>query len=102
MTVTADRSDHNIYDAKFKNIKFSLGAARLVVVDASTEANLPGLAEMYLGDQSLWWILLDFNGLVDPIQDIRSGARLLIPERRTVIAFLEAREASSVAEVEDI
>lgn len=102
MTLTPDRKDLNIYDAKFRDLRFAMVATRSIEVDASTEANLPGLAETYLGDQSLWWVILEFNGLLDPIQDIRAGVQLLIPERRAVIAFLEARENADGIEYESI
>ena len=90
--VTSDGLSLNVFDSKTKDIRFALSPSRIVTVDASTEANLPKLANDFLGDQSLWWLLLEYNGLLDPIQDIFPGQRLLIPERRQVIAFLEASQ----------
>ena len=95
MPVNPDKDDLNFYDAKFANMRFSVAAGREIIVDASNEANLPGIAETYFGDQSLWWLILDYNGLIDPIQDIKVGTRLLLPERRSIIAFLEARESNN-------
>jgi hypothetical protein len=103
MPVTEDGLDLNFHDSKFKNARFSMDATRVITVDASTEANLPGIAHTYLGDQSLWWLILEFNGLLDPLQDIAPGTRLLLPERRSVIAFLEARESvGGIIEYEEL
>jgi hypothetical protein len=90
MSTTPDGTDLDIYTAKFKDIRFSVPASASVEIDASTESNLPYLAEKYLGDQNLWWIILEYNGLIDPIDDVSPGVTLLIPERRSVIAYLDA------------
>jgi hypothetical protein len=90
MQLTNDNLDLDIHSAKFKDIRFSVATTQIVEVDASTEANLPAIADKYLGDQNLWWLLLDYNGLLDPIEDIYPGQRLNIPDRKSVIAFLDA------------
>jgi hypothetical protein len=84
--------DLDVFSAQFKNIRFKIPVSQIVEVDASTESNLPLLAEQYLGDQYLWWILLDYNGLVDPIEDIYPGKLLNIPDRRAVIALLDQQQ----------
>jgi nucleoid-associated protein YgaU len=102
MSLSADGQDLDIFSARFKDIRFGVPSSVSVEVDSATEANLPGLADKYLGDQALWWIILEYNGLVDPIEDITPGTVLRIPERRSVIQYLDARPATELSSVIEI
>lgn len=102
MTVTADGQDLDIFSARFKDLRFGVPGTVTVEIDASTEANLPGLADKHLGDQALWWVILEYNGLVDPIEDITPGTVIRIPERRSVIQYLDARPATENSSVLEI
>lgn len=79
----------DIWSAKFINMRFSVTLSRVITVTSGFEANLPALAKKYLEDQNLWWAILHYNGLIDPIHDIRIGAILRIPDRNSLINFLE-------------
>lgn len=79
----------DIWDAKPRDVRFNVPAASTIVVDSSTEANLPYLAHTHLGDQNLWWVLLYYNGLTDPIGDVYASAVLRIPDRSSLITYLE-------------
>lgn len=89
MRLTSDEQDLDVFGAKFKNIRYNLPAERTIQLKAEDAHNLPGLAFRLLGDTSLWWVLLDFNGLYDAIEDIRPGMYLRIPSRTNLIAYLE-------------
>ncbi len=79
----------DIWDANPSDMKFNVPTATTIVVDSSLEANLPHIAYEYLGDTSLWWTLLYYNGITDPISDIYSLALLRIPDRQALISYLE-------------
>jgi len=79
----------DIWSAKFINMRFSVTLSRVITVTSGFEANLPALAKKYLDDQNLWWAILHYNGLLDPIHDIRIGAVLRIPDRNSLLSFLE-------------
>lgn len=79
----------DIWDSTAKDMRYNVPTATTIVVDSSLEANLPHIAYEYLGDTSLWWTLLYFNGLTDPLSDIYSLAVLRIPERQALITYLE-------------
>lgn len=96
MSPSADGTEYNIYDAKFKNVRFRVAVGKIITIDAGTEANLPLIAEREMGDKYLWWVLLDFNGLIDPIQDITPGVKLKIPDRAGLLSFLQ-RDTTSFA-----
>lgn len=89
MVTTSDREDNDIFSAKSKNMRFNVPTERSIVLNAADENNLPGLAHTHLGDKSLWWVLLEFNGLFDAIHDVKAGNVLKIPSRRALISYLE-------------
>ena len=97
MSVSTEGTDYNIYDAKFKNVRFAVSVGKIITIDSGTEANLPLIAEREMGDQYLWWVLLDFNGLLDPIQDITPGRKLKIPDRAGLLSFLQRDTTSFLA-----
>lgn len=79
----------DIWDATPRDMRFNVPSSTTLVVDSSLEANLPYIAHVYLGDQSLWWTILYFNGLMDPISDIYALAVIRIPDRPALISYLE-------------
>lgn len=80
----------DIWNAAYRDMRFSVPSAKTIQVSEGFEANLPALADIHLGDQNLWWVLLHFNGLHDAIHDIRIGTVLKIPDRNALITFLSA------------
>lgn len=95
MTLTSDGGDLDVFSAKSKNLRFNVPIERTIRLGLGDENNLPGLAFKYLGDTSLWWVLLEFNGLDDAMQDVQPGLFLNIPSRRDLITYLEVSETSS-------
>lgn len=81
--------DADIFKSRFKNLKFRLKRYRTFTVTAGFEANLPGIAHKFLGNQDLWWTILHYNGLYDPIEQVYIGAVLKIPDRTELLAVLE-------------
>lgn len=99
-SVTEDGQDLDMFSAKFRSLSLITSTSRVITVDASTEANLPYLAEKYLGTSRLWWTILMYNGLLDPIEDITIGTRLAIPSRSSLITMLESGNRSNINIVE--
>jgi hypothetical protein len=79
----------NIWDVTPSNMRFNVPSATTVIVDSSLEANLPMMAQTYLGDQHLWWVILYYNGITDPLSDVYTLKVLNIPDRQTLISYLE-------------
>lgn len=92
MSLTSDGNDLSVFSAKFKNMRYNVPTERTLTLRPQDEANLPGLAEKYLGDRHLWWVLLEYNGLYDPIGEIKAGYVLRIPSRSALIAYLETTQ----------
>lgn len=96
MQKTADGNHLSVFSARFKNLRHNVPVERTLTLGPQDESNLPGIAAKYLGDVNLWWVLLEFNGLYNPVLDIRAGMTLRIPSRSAVITFLETSpEAAS-------
>ncbi len=74
--------------SSYVNIRFEVALAEVITIDAAYQANLPGLAYDYYGDQSYWRAILAFNGLTDPINDITVGVRLGMPDASSLNAYL--------------
>lgn len=89
MPLTSDGQDNSVFNARFKNMRFNVPVQQTIRLTAADEHNLPGLAFKYLGDVDLWWVLLEYNGLYDPIADVRAGLVLRIPSRTALISYLE-------------
>lgn len=43
-----------------------------------------GLAYEYLGSAEFWWVIADFNRIMDPWQPLEPGQVLVIPSERTL------------------
>jgi hypothetical protein len=65
-----------------------------VTIDSRYEANLPGLAFDYYGDQELWRAILAFNGLTDPLNDIIVGVQLRMPSQSSIDAYFATNSSN--------
>lgn len=99
-SLTDDVQDLDMFSAKFRNLSLLASTSRVITVDSTTEANLPYIAEKYLGTSMLWWTILMYNGLLDPIEDISIGTKLAIPSRSSIITILESGNRSNLNTIE--
>lgn len=90
---TVDNETLNIWDSVINNLR-QLPYSDLVAVDAQWQHNLPGLAQQYLGSMYLWWAVLMYNGLYDPIDDIVPGVVLKIPDKSSLSSLLGSVQVS--------
>lgn len=83
--------NYDIFLSAFKNIRFALPTTQSLTVNDSDLANLPGLSFRIYGKTSLWRMILAYNGLQDPIQDMWAGMTLNYPSLSDVIAYLNSQ-----------
>lgn len=88
-------SEYNIFKSAYKNIRFALPIAQKYTITHADQANLPGLSDELFGDTSLWRILLAFNGLADPIQDVYPGLVINVPTKASVIDYLSRQQTNT-------
>lgn len=94
-SATDDGGSIDIWDAAFNNLHLYVTTAETITIDATWESNLPGLAAEKLGSRYLWWALLMYNGLIDPLRDVKPGVRLRIPDRSSLLSYMQSVLASS-------
>lgn len=87
---------YSVFKSGYKNIRFALTTTQTYTIKQADMANLVGLAYTLYGDVSLWYALLAFNGLQDPIQEIYPGLILNIPSKSDVIAYLSKQKNEQV------
>ncbi len=100
--LTADRMRLDFFNASYTDIKFALAPERHFVVTEGWEANLPGLADHLYGDINFWWILAQYNGIVDPITELKAGLVLGVPSKEDIITFLNVKNNSTTERVVEI
>lgn len=102
VTVLLDNSfDLDVFKSSYANMRFGILPAQVITIDSRYQANLPGLAYDFYGDQKYWRAILSFNGLVDPINDVTVGTRIGLPDQSSVQAFM-ARTNKSLTESFDV
>ena len=84
----------DIFKSSYVNIRFGVIPIQIVVIDSKYQANLPGLAHDFYGNQEYWRAILSFNGLVDPINDVTVGRRIGLPDPSSLQAFMASRNES--------
>ncbi len=85
--------DTDVFTSAYANIRWGVVVDTIIVVDAKYEANLPGLAFDYYGNQEYWRAILNFNGLIDPISDVCVGTTLAMPSRSSIDQFMTSKNA---------
>ena len=85
---------YNIFKSKYKNLRYSLSPASVYKLQADDLANLPGLSFKLFGSTDYWRILLDYNGLYDPLNDLYPGLVLNVPSRSDLLTLLSSKDES--------
>lgn len=83
------------FRSAYKNIRFGIQPTQQYQLKAQDMANLPGLANTFYGDTSLWFGLMKYNGISDPLSEIAVGVTLLIPSKADIIKYLSRQSTNS-------
>ena len=82
----------SIFKSAYKNAKFILQPGKRITVTQRDMANLPGIAHREYGSVDLWRIILSYNGIKNPIQDVIPGTTLIIPTKSSVISLMSQHQ----------
>jgi hypothetical protein len=63
----------------------------LYTIDQRTMGRLDIIAAMFLGESRLWWVLAQYNKILDPFAEIVPGARIYIPSAERVEAMMSGK-----------
>lgn len=92
----ADNTNYyDIFRSGYKNVRFNIQPNQQLQLDDSTAYNLPGLAYSLYGDTSLWYSLLAYNGLNDPLSDIYPGLVLNVPTKSDLVAYISRTQSAT-------
>ena len=61
------------------------------VIDNKSQGRLDLIAQSFLGDSRLWWVLAQYNALLDPYNECTIGRVLRIPTQARVQTFLNGK-----------
>lgn len=88
-------NSYNVFNSRYKNIRYRLHPYTTYTVKAQDMANLPGISFNLYGTTDLWHVLLSFNGLSDPLNDIYPGLVLNVPNKNDILVLLSQTSANS-------
>ena len=63
----------------------------MYVVDLKTAGRIDLIAQAYLGDSHLWWLIAQYNSILDVTAEIRVGRVLHIPSSNRVQTLLNGK-----------
>lgn len=86
---------YNVFSSRYKNIRYNLRPYTTYTVTAKDVANLPGISFNVYGTTDLWHIILAFNGLSDPLNDLYPGLVLNIPNKSDVLSLLSQAQSTN-------
>lgn len=91
-TAVLNRSDQAFLTLR-KPLNLSEDAGDILVEVTQDILTRPDLiADRAYGDQSLWWAIYEFNGIRDPLFDLKAGQILRIPELERLLAAVKELE----------
>lgn len=61
------------------------------VMEKKYEGRPDLLGHVFYGDSSLWWIIAQFNGILDPMNELVEGKVLVIPELPRITKELKSQ-----------
>lgn len=85
--------------AKYANLRYIVPARDSYTITSADECNSPGLAFDFYGSRDYWWVILLFNGILDPVGGLYVGLTLQLPSLADVNAFLAAQDASTESDL---
>jgi hypothetical protein len=70
------------------------------VVEKRFEGRLDQIAAVYLGEPRYWWVIAQYNNILDPYSEISEGAILYIPKIEKVKALMSGKTGGYPSERE--
>lgn len=84
----------NFFRSAYKNIRFNVAATTTITLTEHHIANPAGLSEeLYKDNGDMWRVILHFNGIKNPVQDLYPGRVLRIPSPSAVQAYFSKQSA---------
>lgn len=59
------------------------------------EGRLDQISEMFFGEPRFWWVIAQYNNIIDPIGEIYAGRILRIPDKSRLSTMLAQKEGGT-------
>lgn len=79
---------YNVFKSTYRNLRYRIKNSQPYRVSVDDMSNLPGIAFKAYGTTDLWRVILEFNGLSDPLNDVFPGQILNIPQKSDILVIL--------------
>lgn len=86
---------YNVFNSKYKNLRYRLKPSSTYTVTQKDVANLPGISYNVYGTTDFWHVILVFNGLSDPLNDLYPGLVLQIPDKTSILTALTSDQGTT-------
>lgn len=80
-----------------RNTLSSADDDRVYTVDRKFEGRLDLIAAMFLGEPRLWWLLAQYNKILDPFSEVVDGTKIFIPSSARVDLMLNGRTGGTTS-----
>lgn len=79
---------HDHLNASYSNIREDITDFTWFTI-TDVEAGMADLlAYRFYEDETLWWVICLFNGIIDPLADLYTGRRIRIPAQNSIELYL--------------
>lgn len=85
-------TQRSIFRSAYKNLRFVLDLQTIIVLNSTQSSNLPGLSYQLYKTVDFWRVLLAYNGLQDPIQDVFAGMRFRVPTKTSIVRWMSQQQ----------
>lgn len=72
------------------------------VIDKKFEGRLDLIAALFLGESRYWWVLAQYNSILDPYAEITEGSTIYIPSKERVDQILSGGRLGGVPTTREV
>lgn len=71
-------------------------------VERKFEGRLDQIAALFLDDPRMWWVIAQYNGILDPFNEIVEGATIFIPSKERARAITSSGKTGGVPSTREV
>lgn len=80
----------DILSSKYINLIESVRNYNIITVTSVEEFRPDIISKQYYGTEELWWVICQFNGVVNPLEDLYKGLEIKIPKYQDLVLYLQS------------
>lgn len=79
--------------AGYLELQRNVSNYKVFIIQAAHEGRPDYISRKFYESIGYWWVICQFNGVVNPLVDLYAGREILIPDLNEVLKFLGANKA---------